>query len=217
MLSLLLPLLVAQAPPAKKPVDLDVRWAKSISAIEERLKANPPKEGAVFFAGSSTVVRWDLEKYFPGQGYVNVGFGGSKISECNHFAPRILQPFKPAVVVLSCGGNDIASGVSPEQVAKDFEDFVTLVRKASPKCRIIFYSIKPSIRREANWDKEQKANMLIRSICEKGENLTFIDLTADLLDSEGKPKPEMLVDDKLHPSHEAYLIMARRLNEVLGR
>src|SRR5262245_24249694 len=108
MLSLLLPLVLAQAPTPPKAVDLDTKWAKNIAAIEERLKKDPPKEGGVMFAGSSTVVRWKLDEYFPDKGYINVGFGGSKIAECNHFAPRILQPFKPGTVILACGGNDLA-------------------------------------------------------------------------------------------------------------
>lgn len=216
MISLLLPFMIAQTPPAK-PVDLETKWGKNIATIEQKLKDHPPKEGGTMFAGSSTVVRWDLKKYFPGKDYANVGFGGSKIAECVHFAPRIVQPFKPSTVVLACGGNDLAANVTPEQVAKDFEAFVAAVRKTSPQCRIVFLSIKPTIKRLNLREKEDKANALVKDICAKGEKLVFVDVTADLVDSEGKPKREMLVDDLLHPSHEAYLILAKRLNEVLEK
>ncbi len=215
MLTLLLPLLLAQGPPAKA-VDLDVKWGKNISAIEAKLQAHPPKEGGVMFAGSSTIVRWDLEKYFPGKGYTNVGFGGSKLAECVHFTPRILQPFKPGTVVISCGGNDIAAGVMPEQVAEEFKAFVAAIRKTSPSCRIVFTSIKPTLKREANWDKEQKANTLIREICTK-DGLTFIDFTTELLGANGKAKREMLVDDLLHPSHEAYVLMAAKVKDAIEK
>ena len=216
MLNLLISFVLAQSPPAKT-MDLETKWGKNIAAIEQKLKQHPPKEGAILFAGSSTVVRWDLAKYFPNKNYVNVGFGGSKIAECVHFAPRIIQPFKPDTVVFACGGNDIGAGVSPEQVAKDFEEFVSAVRKTSPQCRIVFLSIKPTIKRLALREKEDKANALIKEICVKGERLSFVDVTADLVDAEGKPKREMLVEDLLHPSHEAYVILAKRLNEVLEK
>lgn len=216
MLTLIFPFLLAQAPPAK-PVDLETKWGKNIATIEQKLKDKPPKEGGTMFAGSSTMVRWDLKKYFPGKDYANVGFGGSKIAECVHFAPRIIQPYKPGTVVLSCGGNDLAGNVSPEQVAKDFEAFVAAVRKTSPDCRIVFISIKPTLKRLAMREKEDKANALIKEICAKGKQLVFVDVTADLVDAEGKPKREMLVDDLLHPSHEAYLVLAKRLSEVLEK
>ena len=59
-----------------KAGDLEAKWDKDISAIETRLREHPPKKGGVMFAGSSTIVRWDLDKYFPGKEYINVGFGG---------------------------------------------------------------------------------------------------------------------------------------------
>ena len=66
-------------------------------------EASPPKPGAVFFAGSSSIVKWDLKKSFPDKGYVNVGFGGSQIPDSTHFAPRILAPYAPGTVVFYAG------------------------------------------------------------------------------------------------------------------
>ena len=84
---------------------------------------------ATFFAGSSTIVRWDLNKYFPDAGYVNVGFGGSTIPDSTHFAGRIITPFKPGTIVFYAGDNDVSAGRKPEEVAEDFKDFVTAAQK----------------------------------------------------------------------------------------
>src|SRR5688572_5431116 len=84
--------------PAPRVADPFARWEKNIAAIEKRLKDNPPNPGAVFFAGSSSIVLWDLKKWFPDKDYVNVGFGGSVIRDSTHFAPRILTPHKPGTV-----------------------------------------------------------------------------------------------------------------------
>ena len=48
---------------AKSPFD---RWEKAIRAMEKGDKINPPPKGAVFFCGSSSIVRWDLARSFPG-------------------------------------------------------------------------------------------------------------------------------------------------------
>ena len=37
-----------------------------------------------------------------------------------YFTPRLEQAFKPAKIVFISGGNDLASGLTPEQVLKDF-------------------------------------------------------------------------------------------------
>src|SRR5262245_10343022 len=123
--TLLLPLLLAQAPPVKeKSRDPETKWKVTIEGMEKKLKANPPKEGGVTFAGASAVTRWNLDKCFPGKGHTNIGFGGSKIAESTHFVPRLEKILKPGKIVFISGGNDLASGLSPEQVAKDFEAYV---------------------------------------------------------------------------------------------
>src|SRR4051794_27922204 len=85
------------------------KWESSVVAIEKRLKEKPPPADAIFFAGSSSIVKWDLPKSFPGLPVVKVGFGGSQLADSTHFAPRILLPFAPRAVVLYAGDNDLAA------------------------------------------------------------------------------------------------------------
>ena len=129
-----------------------------MAAVERRLAASPPRPGGVFFAGSSSIVLWDLKKWFPDSGYVNVGFGGSTIPDCTHFAPRLVTPFKPAAVVFYAGDNDIAAGREPGRLADDFASFVTAVRKDNPSCRVLFVAVKPSVARWKQFDVQAKAN-----------------------------------------------------------
>src|SRR3954463_2098818 len=93
------------APPPREVTPFS-KWEKNISSVEKRLAAAPPKPGGVFFAGSSSIVQWDLKKWFPDSGYVNVGFGGSVIADSTHFAPRLLNPYKPGPVVFYAGDNE---------------------------------------------------------------------------------------------------------------
>src|SRR5262245_35937623 len=134
------------APPPHE-VDPFAKWEKEIAAREKKLQATPPKPGGVFFVGSSSIVKWDVEKSFPNAGYSNVGFGGSVIADSTHFAPRIITPYKPGTIVFYAGDNDIGRGNKPEQVLADFKAFVAVVRKDNPDCRILFLAIKPSLAR----------------------------------------------------------------------
>jgi lysophospholipase L1-like esterase len=216
MLALILAIAV-QPPvaPSPRPVDPFAKWEKGIVGIEKRLAANPPRTGGVFFVGASSIVGWDLNKYFPNSGYVNVGFGGSVIADSTHFAPRIIAPFKPSVVVFYSGDNDIAGGRSPEQVARDFVEFVSEVRKDSPSCRVLFLAVKPSIARWKKFEEQKRANSIVRDLCAKGEGLTYVDTVTPMLDSEGKPIPELFVKDGLHLSPKGYELWTTAVNKAL--
>ncbi len=205
MLLLLLALLADE--PKKSPSD---RWEKAIAAMEKRDKEKPPAEGAVFFCGSSSVVRWPLEMSFPGRKVVNRGFGGSQIADSAHFAPRIVTPHRPGAIVLYAGDNDIAGGKTPETVLADFRAFVKAVREKLPDVPIYCIAIKPSVARWKLWPKIQKANEMIREECGvAGKRLAFIDITAAMLDGDGMPRPELFVKDGLHLSEAGYKVWTR--------
>ena len=182
------------------------RWETNIRAFEERDKEDPPPKEAILFAGSSSIVGWDLPKYFPDMKTVNRGFGGSQITDSTHFAGRIILPHKPKVIVLYAGDNDIAGGKTPEQVAKDLQAFVKKVHDALPETRILFIAIKPSIARWNLVDAMRDANARIKAITEKDKRLEYVDIDTPMIGKDGKPRPELFKDDGLHLNHEGYLL-----------
>jgi lysophospholipase L1-like esterase len=202
------------APPPRE-VNPFAKWEKDVAAIEKRLAANRPKPGGVFFAGSSSIVQWDLKKWFPDAGYVNVGFGGSVIADSAHFAPRILAPFKPGVIVFYAGDNDIARGGKPEHVLSDFKQFVVAARKDNPSCRVIFVSVKPSIARWKMFESQKKANALVKQYCEQEKGLTYLDVVPLMLRADGTPDPELFVKDGLHMTPKGYELWTAEVRKAL--
>jgi lysophospholipase L1-like esterase len=182
------------------------QWEKAIRAFEEQDRQQPPPENAILFAGSSSIRVWDLKKYFPQLAAINRGFGGSKIAECAYFADRIVLPYKPSTIVFYAGDNDIASGVSPEQVFEDFKAFAAKVHAALPGTRIIFISIKPSPARWALVDKMREANKLIRAFVQTDKRLTYVDVEPAMLGPDGKPRKELFVSDGLHLNADGYAL-----------
>ncbi|MCS6865873.1 MAG: GDSL-type esterase/lipase family protein [Gemmataceae bacterium] len=191
------------------------RWEKSIAAHEQRLRENPPKPQSVFFVGSSSIVRWDVEKAFPGKGYVNVGFGGSIIADSTHFAPRIITPYRPGTIIFYAGDNDIARGHSAEQVLNDFQKFVAVVRQDNPECRILFIAIKPSIARWKLYEVQKKANALVKDFCQNEKGLVFVDIVPRMLNAEGQPIAELFVKDGLHLSDQGYELWNAEIRKLL--
>ena len=192
------------------------RWEKEIVGIEERRAAGKSPEGSVLFVGSSSIRLWKLDESFPDLQTSNHGFGGSHLSDSVHFFDRIVTPVKPRVIVVYAGDNDIASGKTPETVHQDFCKFADLVKQKVPTCRkMVYIAIKPSVKRWALAEQGQKANSLIKGTCEGNPNLLFADIWKPMLNREGKPRPDLLVEDGLHMNGDGYRIWTEILKPHL--
>lgn len=213
-IALLLTLLIA-ADEAKKPQSGPERWESTIKKFEEADRTSPPTPGGVLFVGSSSIRLWDLEESFPGKGYLNRGFGGSEISDLNHFIDRIVFPYRPKTIVLYSGDNDIAKKKSPEQVFADFKTFSTKVHQQLPETKIIFVTIKPSIRRWELWEQMRAANEMVREYSQQNDFVIYADISKPMLGSDGKPRAELFVKDGLHLSPEGYKLWTKVVQEHL--
>ena len=103
---------------------------------------------------------------------LNRGFGGCQIADCTYYADRIVIPYKPRLIVLRAGGNDIHAGKTPEQVAADFQAFVEKVRAKLPNVRIAYMTINATPSRWKNVERERKANQLIKDYIAKDTTST---------------------------------------------
>lgn len=180
-------------------------WEPDIRAFEAADRAAPSTLGGVVFIGSSSIRLWPtLAADFPGVPVINRGFGGSEIADATFFADRIVVPYAPRQIVLYAGDNDLLNGRSPAQVAAAFAAFVDTVRAALPESRISFIAIKPSPSRAHLMPSAGQANALIRNYATRARNVDFIDVYTPMLDAEGRPRPELFVDDQLHLNSEGY-------------
>jgi lysophospholipase L1-like esterase len=185
------------------------RFEKEILAYEEADKKALPPRGAILFIGSSSVKRWTtLAQDFPEHKVINRGFGGSEVADSVYYADRIVIPYAPKLIVLNAGTNDIAAGKTPEQVLADVKAFVEKVRAKLPEVRIAYLGNHPSPLRWAQRDKQQKANQLIKEYIAAGKNLDFIELWDQFLGSDGTPREDLFVSDRLHNNAEGYKIRA---------
>ena len=183
------------------------RWEKYIARFEAADKKQMPQPGGVLFIGSSSIRMWKtIEQDFPGLPVINRGFGGSQIADSNHFAGRIVHPYKPRQIVLYAGDNDVAGGKSPETVLADFQQFLKTVRAKLPKVRVSFIAIKPSLSRWKLSGKMAMANSLVRDACGKDKRLDYIDIWQPMLDDNGKPRPDLFLGDGLHLNAKGYAL-----------
>lgn len=191
------------------------RFEAEIKAFEawDRQNSFPPR--AVLFVGSSSIRKWQTAEGFPDFPVINRGFGGSHVSEVNHFFERIVFKYSPRVIVFYAGDNDIADGKSPEQVFHDFQKFAELVHGQLPETRLIYLPIKPSLARWPKWPEMQAANSLAEKYAREQAWITYLDTATPMLGDDGRPRAELFVEDGLHMNAEGYRLWNERLRPVL--
>lgn len=145
------------------------------------------------------------------------GFGGSQIVDSTHFADRIIFPYRPSLIVLYAGDNDLAAGKSPRRVLLDFEAFVKTVHERLPRTGIAFIAIKPSLARLKLAPQIRSANELIRAYCAVRNQLHYIDIYHPMLTADGKPRPELFVSDGLHMNGTGYELWTEVIEPYLPR
>jgi lysophospholipase L1-like esterase len=193
-------------------------WGKEIRAFEAADQTNPPPRGAVLFIGSSSIRLWtNVAQAFPGHTVLNRGFGGSHLSDSVAFVDRIVTPYKPRLIFLYAGDNDIASGKSPNRVLSDFKAFTAKVHSVLPETRIGYIAIKACPARQKYLKSAEAANRFIRDYAASNDRVLFVDVFTPMLSKEGRPRAELCVEDGLHPNAQCYELWASILQPILDK
>ncbi len=183
-------------------------WEKEIAAFEAADRVNPPPQNAILFIGSSGIRMWEtLSRDFPDYRVINRGFGGSQIADSTHFAERIVFPYKPKMIVLRAGSNDLNDGKTAEQVAADFKAFVAKVHEELPETDILFVGMNPTPSRWKQHDREIAANAMIAAFARETARVKYVDTYGYYLGPDGQPRADLLIADKLHFNAEGYKIL----------
>ncbi len=202
---------------AASPASAQNQWEEAIRAFERMDETDPPPEGAVLFAGSSSIRMWStLAEDFPDEPVINRGFGGSQTSDLIHFAGRIVTPYGPRLILVYEGDNDMAAGKTAEQVFTDYRRFVSLVRNQLPDTRIAFIAIKPSLARRSLMDEMRKANELVEAYAAARDHLDYIDVFTPMLGEDGEPSPHIFLEDGLHMNAAGYAIWTQAIRPYLA-
>jgi lysophospholipase L1-like esterase len=180
------------------------RFESDIAAFEAWDRQNTFPRDAVLFVGSSSIRMWPTAEAFPDLPVINRGFGGSHISDVNHFAERIVLKYSPRLIVFYAGDNDIEAGKSPQQVFDDFQAFANVVHKSLPKTRIVYLPIKPSIARWPKWPQMQAVNSNVAKLLQSDERIIYVDTATPMLGDDGKPRAKLFLDDGLHLNAKGY-------------
>jgi lysophospholipase L1-like esterase len=193
------------------------RFEKNVRAYEAADKTNAPPGNAILLVGDSQFYRWQtVHEDLPEYTLINRGIDSFQTSDLVHFADRLVLPYKPRLIVVHVGGNDVHNGKSPGQVLADFKEFVAKVRATLPAVPIAFSSLTPG---PGRWDEaaqRKETNAIIKAYIATQPDLRFIDLWDAMLTPDGQPREDLWVADRIHPNHAGYLVRVKVMRPILG-
>jgi lysophospholipase L1-like esterase len=194
--------------------DAFAKWEPEIQKFEAADRAQIPPKNAILFVGSSSIRFWtNLVESFPRKKIIQRGFGGSTMADALHFADRIILPYEPKEIVVYEGDNDLAAGKEPKVVAAEFRELVRKIHAKLPKTKVWFISVKPSPSRAKLEPKALALNSEIEWWIRGQKRVGYIDVWTPMLGADGKPRPEIFREDKLHMNAAGYEIWKK----VIGK
>lgn len=174
-----------------------------------------PAEG-VLFIGSSSIRGWMTREYFPELPVINRGFGGSHLSDVIYFAGKIALPYRPEVVVIYAGDNDVAAGKPAGQVVDDFQTLAQMLQDSLPGVAIIYLPIKPSLARWQMWPEMKKANEAIHRLIAQDPKMYDADTVSPMFMDNGELNPALFIEDGLHLTPAGYQLWSEVLAPVIA-
>jgi lysophospholipase L1-like esterase len=193
------------------------RFASQIEAFAAWDRQNSFPRDAVLFVGSSSIRMWQTAKSFPEWPVMNRGFGGSHVSDVNHFASQVVLKYAPRLIVFYAGDNDIAANKTPMQVFEDFQEFVELVHRRLPETTIIYLPIKPSLARWKKWPLMQDVNSRVEALSRDNEQLLYVDAATPMLGDDAEPRGELFLSDGLHMNAKGYQVWTAALRPAIEK
>ena len=191
------------------------RRDKELAGYDATDRVAPPPRNGIVFVGSSSIVDWDVARYFPDLPITNRGLWGSSLADAVRLVDRLVLAYEPRLVVVYAGDNDINSGRLAEEVVVEFERFVRAIHVARPQARVVFIGIKPSPQRWVQIDRMRAANRMIRAFAERDDRVAYVDVDHAMLGWDEKPRRELFVSDGLHLSPLGYQLWSTLLRPYL--
>lgn len=205
--TLLLFLSVAVSSFAQTPADQKRRdgFQATIDKFEENRKSGKTADADILFIGSSSFYGYvGFEEDYKEHNAINLGFGGSQMSDVLYFFDQLVKPYDPKHIIIYEGDNDLFAGLSVEEFMADVKAFVRLVRIYKPGTLISFVSPKPSPARKKFERIYHDAHQALFEYANHTAGVEFIDVSTPMYRLDGKIRPDIWKSDSLHMNRVGY-------------
>ena len=197
---------------------VEEEFGTDIREVEIQNHISKTKEQDFILYGSSTLRLWKDAKTDLGVPYLsNLAFGGATLAACQAFAEKLLATsITNGKIIIYAGDNDIGSGLSVNEVIKDYKNFLTTVKELLPKFEVFVISIKPCPFRRHLRQEIEKVNFSLEEYVKNEENWNFIDIHSSMLEAYGEDKNTFYSDDPLHMNDVGYALLSKKIRTAIN-
>ena len=174
-------------------------------------------QGAVVFAGDSLTGGWkDLAKDFSGLKVANRGVGGDTSRGLLFRFQEDVLDLKPKAIVILIGLNDLTAMGKPEDAAANIAAMLAQTEKQDPAQPVILCTIPPSANPKAPVKEADRLalNARIKALAAGKPHVGLCDVYAAAANTDGTPRGELFVEDKLHFSTAGHQRVAEALKPI---
>ena len=194
----------------------EIRFQDEVAAFQMQDSVYGIDHKEIVFTGSSSIRMWkSLEDDMVGLDVVNRGFGGSTLKELHYYSEDLIYKYKPQLVVVYCGENDISEGASALDAYNAFKVFHEEFQRKLPESEMIYVSMKPSISRWDIWQDFVKANDLISEYCSANNRISYLDISEAMINIDGTIDTSIFIEDGLHMNESGYAIWTDIIHRTL--
>ena len=164
----------------------------------------------VAMVGDSLTMYGLWDEFFPDLTVVNRGIGSDVTEGVLNRLDTVIE-VNPQKVFLMIGTNDVARRIDRDKSVANMAKILETLEYQLPNSKIYVESVLP---RTAKYATDIEAlNDEYKSLCDKRNNVTFIDMYSLYLREDGKPKTELFANDGYHMSGQGYAVW---IEEIKG-
>jgi len=199
----------------KSLIDFKLDFKDEISLLKKKIKLKKNKNDLIVLYGSSTLRLWkNFDEDFENFNTLNLGFGGSQISNMIDNFEVLFKEISPKTIILYCGGNDLAVGLDPEKIFKKLIVLIKMIKEKFKKIKIINIQLKPSLERISKMDKINLLNKRISDHFKRRKNLIQLECFDDIM-INGDIDETFFLRDGLHLNSKGYELISQKLKHLL--
>jgi lysophospholipase L1-like esterase len=190
---------------------------QEVDELERRTASRRGEPNLLLFYGSSSFTLWhDIADHFPEYNLVNHGFGGSTLVDCLEYFDRLVAAFRPALIILYAGDNDLGNGGTPEGVLAALEQFLTRKRATLGAVPMAYVSIKISPARFPIMHRITYTNLILERRLAGEADAAFVNITRRMTGRGLVDFLQYYTEDPLHMNEAGYRVLGRSLAEYLA-
>ena len=153
-----------------------------------------------------------LSKY----GAISAGISGDRVEMLSYRAEQHFKDFKPKYLSIMIGVNNfLYKANNGKEVGEGIVALIHKLKKITPNTEIILFATFPNGRTEKERQETKNIHQLIEPLG-KLNKVHYIDLTSELLDTNGKLSSKYFGKDAVHPKKgPTYTMWAHKIDEVI--